>query len=107
MKTKAAGTEKYLLAAGFTSKHPNTPEAWNKFKSLKPLKMIKTKKDGQVIYVYPDPYNCKCVYVGDEKQYAEFMKLCLEKKIADENLQATEMWESGPPAPVPYDDWWW
>ncbi len=107
-RSEAAHTEDVLIAAGFTSKEPNSPEAWDKFKSLKPLKVIKTKKDGQVIYVYPDPYNCKCVYVGNEKQYVEFKRLALQKQIADENLRAAQMWETGPPWGGPWGGpWWW
>jgi hypothetical protein len=108
MKRKeAAGTEDILIAAGFTSKVPGTPEAWARFENLKPLKLIQTKKDGEVIYVYPDPYNCKCAYVGNEKQYAEYKRLALQKKIAEENLQAARMWDAGPPYGPPYDGYWW
>lgn len=107
-RSEAASTEDILIAAGFTSKTPNSPESWSRLKSMKPLKMIQTRKDGKIIYVYPDPYNCMCAYVGNEKQYQEYKKLALQKKIAEENLQAARMWETGPPYGPPYDgDWWW
>lgn len=104
-RKKAAKTEDLLVAAGFTTKEPPTPRDQATLQSLKPLKMIKTMKDSQTIYVYPDPYKCKCVYVGNEKQYAEYRRLAVEQNIAQENLAAAEMWQTPWP---PYGwGWWW
>lgn len=108
MKRKeAARTEDVLIAAGFTSKKPSTSEEWNRFMALEPLKMIQTKKDGEIIYVYPDPYYCMCSYVGNEKQFAEFKRLSLLKQISENNLQAARMWETRPPYGPFCDGYWW
>ncbi|HQH99907.1 MAG TPA: hypothetical protein PLA18_01420 [Deltaproteobacteria bacterium] len=105
-KKEAARTGDILSAAGFTTKTPDSPEAWNKFNSMKPLKMMRTEKDGEIIYVYPDPYNCNCVYVGNEKQYQDYKRLALQKQIAEANLQAAQMWETGDFGPYDGCCWW-
>ena len=95
MKAKeAANTADILSAVGFTSKTPDSPEAWSCFNSMKPLRMMRTQKDGETIYVYPDHYNCNCVYVGNERQYQDYKRLSLQKYIAETNLQAAQMWAS-------------
>ena len=76
-KQEARSTEDLLIAAGFTLKVPSTPEGEAKIKALKPLKLVRATKDGEVIYVYPDPFNCKCAYVGEEQQYAEYRRLAI------------------------------
>lgn len=103
-RKKAASTEDLLIAAGFTTKQPATPQDLASLQSMTPLKLLKTTRDGKVMYVYPDPYNCKCVYVGNEKQYAEYRRLSIERNIAEENLAAAEMWQYGP---APYGWYWW
>ena len=93
-----------MIAAGFVKRFATTPEGEAKIKALKPLKIAKGIKDGQVIYVYPDPYNCKCAYVGGEPQYAEFRRLTLERQIAEDNLAAAEATiETDPTGST----WWW
>ena len=43
-----------------------------------------------MIYVYPDPYKCRCAYVGGERQYAEFRRLTIEQQVAEDNLIAED-----------------
>lgn len=102
VQTQAQQTEDLLVAAGFVSKTPTTAEQVQKLQSLKPLQMVKVNKDGQTWYVYPDPDNCKCAYVGNEQQYTEYKKLAIEQNIARENYEAAEMMEAGPEW-----GWWW
>jgi hypothetical protein len=102
-KNQARNTEDLLIAAGFTQKIATTPEGQAKLNALTPLKLVRATKDGKVIYVYPDPYNCKCAYVGGEREYAEYKRLAIQQNIALENLTAAEM------IPVPSADpgFWW
>ncbi|HTP05330.1 MAG TPA: hypothetical protein VMM54_09270 [Nitrospirota bacterium] len=74
-KHEARRTEDFLLEAGFTKKLATTAEEQAKLSAFKPLKMVRAEKDGEVIYVYPDPDNCKCAYVGGEHQFTEYKRL--------------------------------
>jgi len=102
-KEDARNTGNLLIAAGFTQKVATTAEGQAKLNALQPLKMVRATKDGKVIYVYPDPYNCKCAYVGGEQEYAEYKRLAIQKQIAQENFMATEMI----PEPSADPGFWW
>ncbi len=102
-KDETRNTENLLIAAGFTQKVATTAEGQAKLSALTPLKLVRATKDGKVIYVYPDPYNCKCAYVGGEKEYAEYKRLAIQEKIAEENIMATEI----PVGPSADPGFWW
>src|SRR5512136_205313 len=104
-KYRPQSTENLLIATGFIMKVPTTPEGEAKFKALKPLEMAKGIKDGQVIYVYSDPYSCKCAYVGGEQQYAEFKRRNREQQATG---QMKTLENFPPPYPVESESaWWW
>jgi hypothetical protein len=102
-KGKTQNTEDLLIAAGFTKKFATTTEGQAKLNALKPLKIVRAKKDGEVIYVYPDPYNCKCAYVGGEQQYAEYKRLAIQQKVGEghsgEEDSGVPEWIEDPLAP--------
>ena len=89
-RDEAASTEKLLAAAGFRVKPADTPEHQKGLAAMPPLKMVQRIKDGNVVYTYADPYNCKCLYVGNESNYQEYRRLGLQQQIAQENLDAAE-----------------
>lgn len=73
-KLEAPRMEHRLLAAGFITVPADTFEKEAKLQALPPYRLVKrkTKDAGEDIYVYADPTNCKCVYIGDPAQYAVF-----------------------------------
>jgi len=95
-REEAKSTEDLLIAAGFTQKVPQSPDDVAKLQALKPLQMVRRMKDGQVVYVYPDPYKCQCAYVGTEKEYSEYKRLAVQQQIAQENLQAADEMQMAP-----------
>jgi hypothetical protein len=40
-----------------------------------PYRLVSRTRDGTVEYVYADPANCRCVYVGGPGEYAEYERL--------------------------------
>ena len=96
---KTRNTEDLLIAAGFTRRVATTPEGQAKLDAIKPLKIVRAKREGQVIYVYYDPYNCKCAYVGGEQQYAEYKRLAIQEKIGDVDRSGVPEWIEDPLAP--------
>jgi hypothetical protein len=99
-ETDAQHTERLLIAAGFTTKVPTTPEGEAKFKVLKPFKMVKGMREGKVVYVYPDPQGCGCAYVGGEQQYADYRYLVLQEETAAVDALSVETTAD------PLDEWW-
>jgi hypothetical protein len=104
-RKKAADMEDILSEAGFVPKQPVTPEDLARLEKATPLKLVRATRNGQVIYVYPDPYNCKCVYAGTEKEYQEFRRIAQHKRIPGERLEAVQLQETGPSSGT--RDFWW
>jgi len=89
-KNQSQGTEDLLIAAGFTKKVATTPEGQAKLSALQPFKMVRGIRNGEVIYVYPDPYNCQCAYVGGGQQYAEYKRLVIQQQMGEQDSEALE-----------------
>jgi hypothetical protein len=90
-KANARDTDELLLAAGFVPKVPTTPEENAIFDKLKPMKIIPITKGNVTKFIYPDPYECHCIYVGTAEQFVTFKRLSVEEEIAIDNLMAAEM----------------
>jgi hypothetical protein len=82
--------ENLLIASGFKVIVPKTAAQQQKLKALQPDKVTSIQKNGKTFYVFPDAANNQA-YVGGPKQYQTYRQLRLEKKLADEKLEAAEM----------------
>ena len=82
--------ENLLVAAGFKVITPKTAAQQQKLKALPPDKVTMVQKSGKTYYVFPDAANNQA-YVGGPKQYEAYRQLRLQKKMADEKLEAAEM----------------
>lgn len=111
-QSRVQETEQMLVAAGFIEKPASTPDRQNQLATLPPYKILSQEihvGNGDTYgYVYADPQYCHCLFVGDAKAYQQYQQIALQKKIADEQLQAAEMTENA------YFDWgmwgpydWW
>lgn len=83
--------EELLAAAGFQMKLADTPERMAHLQTLAQRQVMPHDQNGQVRYVYADATGCKCLYVGDEKQYDEYEKLLAQQRVADEEQEAATM----------------
>jgi hypothetical protein len=82
--------ENLLVAAGFKVITPKTATQEQKLKALPADKVTSVQKSGKTYYVFPDAANNQA-YVGGQKQCQAYRQLRLEKKLADEKLEAAEM----------------
>ena len=94
------GKENLLAAAGFSIHPANTPQRIAELKTLKPHSFVVQQRNGQNVYLYPDPTICDCLYVGSEQAYQQYRRIAVQKQIADEQQQAAQMnadnWDWGP-----------
>lgn len=72
-----------LIAAGFVMRPADTPGKMDQLRKLTPYKFVTRVKDGARYYIYPDPNDCRCAFVGYQQ--------------ALDNYRATMK----PPAPPP------
>jgi hypothetical protein len=80
-RLEATETARMLMAAGFRMVPADTPVRQD-LRSRPPHRIIRQTKDSNVEYTYADPDNCRCVYVGGEKEYSEYERLRVSKEMA-------------------------
>jgi hypothetical protein len=96
---QAQSTEQLLAAAGFQMKEATTPAQLANLQAMTQRKVVIHEQDGKPRYVYADAQDCKCVYVGNERNYDEFQKLSVKQEIAEENMDASLDWGMWGPWP--------
>ena len=80
-----------LVAAGFKTLTPKNAAQQQKLQTLKTGQVTQVQKNGKTYYVVADPSQ-NVVYVGGPQQYQNYQQLRAQKKLADENLEAAEMY---------------
>jgi hypothetical protein len=83
--------ENALAASGFKVITPSTSAQEAKLKALPPNKVALIQKGGKPFYVFPDVAHNQA-YVGGPKQYQAYRALRAQQRVADENLEAAEMY---------------
>jgi hypothetical protein len=71
--------EKLLQDAGFHIAAADTPQKINALNGLPPGRISRVGRGGQIYFVYPDRFECHCLWVGNGEQYARYQRL-----VADE-----------------------
>jgi hypothetical protein len=100
--------ENSLVAAGFQVITPKTAAQEQKLKALLTNRVTMTKKDGKILYMYPDVAK-NVAYVGGPKQYKAYRQIRIDQKMSDENLEAAEINED---ESMEWNEWggwgpWW
>jgi len=76
-------TERMLIAAGFHMEPADTPEKQAQLKTFPPHTLhaqpLQAGGSETTGYVYADPDECHCVFVGDAKAYQTFARLAVSK----------------------------
>ena len=91
-RADAMDKERTLAAAGFRMKLADTPERLSQIEGLPQRKLARVPAGSELRFVYADSNYCKCLYVGTEDAYDRYQALAIEKKIADERLEASLNW---------------
>jgi len=92
---KAQRIDPVLSAAGFHMVAADSPKRQEVLASTAPLTMrYYLAKDGKPRYFFADPYQCNCLYEGDEKAYQRYQYLRLQQKLVNEEEQGAELNQS-------------
>ncbi len=93
--SEAQNEEQMLAAAGFLEKPATTPHRRERLATLQPFRILSQplRAGGvdTVGYVYADPRFCHCLFVGDAAAYQRFQAMAFQQRLAQEQIQATEM----------------
>jgi hypothetical protein len=86
-----------LTGFGFKVVLANTPERQDALRQLPPQKFLRQMRGEKVVYVYADPANCGCLYVGSQTAYGAYHARALDKQTADERATtAINNWNLSP-----------
>jgi hypothetical protein len=104
---QVANKEDLLSAAGFTPVPANTPSRVTMLQTLPPEKFVQQQKGDGFIYLFSDPLDCSCLYIGDQAAYGRYHSIVLQRQIASEQLMAAQInqnatWDWGAWGP----GWW-
>jgi hypothetical protein len=61
-----------LTAAGFRMVLADTPQLQASLRQLPPQKFVRKLRGDKVAFIYADPANCNCAYVGNVTTYAAY-----------------------------------
>lgn len=64
-----------LIAAGFVMRPADTPGKMARLKSLPPHRFAARTRNGVRYYIYADPADCKCAFVGYQKAYDAYRNM--------------------------------
>jgi hypothetical protein len=86
-----------LVASGFKTVPANTPERQATLRQLPPQKFVRQVRGEKVVYVYADPANCNCLYVGSVTAYGAYRARATDRQVADEqDSTALQNWDWSP-----------
>ena len=89
---KAQRIEPMLAAAGFNLVPAQSPGKASILKTLPPLKLnFYINKQGHPVYWFADPYECNCLYRGNEEAYQKYQNLRLQQRMVEQEQQAAEL----------------
>ncbi len=83
--------EQRLLAAGFVQWPAVTWPQAQELASLPPHRIILQARRQKVTYIYADPVDCQCLYVGDRHAYGKFQYLTVLQYQADQAMTTAAM----------------
>lgn len=86
--------EDLLAAAGFQIRIADSPHRLAAMRSLPPNKFVTKVVNGQPLYLYADPLVCRCVYFGNQQNWAAYRQEVLAKQLADEAQMTALMYQS-------------
>jgi hypothetical protein len=94
-----AQKEGNLAAAGFMVRPADTPQREAMLQQLPPNHFVQRPHGDTMNYVYADPLDCNCLYVGTQTAYNQYKANMLTERLVNQQEMAGEFY------PQPGWDW--
>jgi ABC-type sugar transport system substrate-binding protein len=92
--------EDLLAAAGFQVRPADSPHRIAAMKRLPANRFVTRVRDGNLVYLYADPLDCGCLYLGTQQNWDAYKQEMFAKQIADQQqmtaIMNQESWDWGP-----------
>jgi hypothetical protein len=104
----ASQKDDLLAAAGFTILQANTDQQRVELTTLPANRIVQKTQGNQVVFLYPDPYACDCLYVGNQKAWDRYRREKFQQNFTREQEMTAQInentaWDWRPWGP----GWWW
>jgi hypothetical protein len=97
---QVAQKEDLLAAAGFQVRPADSPHRVAAMKRLPPNKFVMKVANGNPVYLYADPLDCNCLYLGTQQNWDAYKQEMFARQLADEAQMTAvmnqEAWDWGP-----------
>jgi hypothetical protein len=87
-RQEASDSEALLKQAGFQARAADTPERRQALAKMPARQIVERNRNGVAVYIFADPDNCNCLYVGGDQQYARLQKLRQDRIAEHQALDA-------------------
>ena len=77
-------TDNLFTISGFVPQVANTPEKMRHLRALPADRLITRTRNGKTTYLYADPTECQCVYIGTPEAYRVYQNGGPEGYVGDE-----------------------
>ncbi len=94
-RQEAADSEVLLKQAGFQTRAADSPERQQDLVKLPSRQIVERGEKGMPEYVFADPDNCRCLYVGGQKEYAKLQELRQQRIDEHNQLARRSSFEAG------------
>jgi hypothetical protein len=102
----AQANEQGLVAAGFERRVADTPEKLVSLQALTQRKILVYKWQDRLYFAWPDARFCKCLYIGNETHYQQYVRLGFEQKLERERLTAAKERAAASLFESSWGPWW-
>lgn len=83
----APGQGGLLAEAGFVRRDADMPDRIAALKALPPHQFVLRNSNGSVKYMYADPTECDCIYVGGQRAYDQYRQK-MASRVPDAQIRA-------------------
>jgi hypothetical protein len=98
--------ETSLTALGFVARPADTPVRAAMLAKLPPQKFLRRTHGTTIHYIYADPLDCHCLYVGSAKAFAQYRQL-QQLRMAVKETRNTEFAEAMAGSDYSNGEWDW
>ena len=80
-----------LAAAGFVARPANTPERQQMLAGLPPGRIVSHPEGDHLSYLFADPLDCRCLYVGGPQEWTRYQQTLQQQRIANAQVEAAQL----------------
>ncbi len=87
--------DRLLMDAGFKVRPADSPRQAAHLQKLPPNRLLVRYRNEKPVYLYADPQGCRCLYVGNERDYQNYRRLVNQQNLAGDQYMAGRYDEPG------------